>query len=207
MAKGILARKLGMTQLYDENGKSVPVTILEAGPCTVVQVKTQQTDRYNAVQLAFDPIRPKLLTKPRLHHFTKKELSPFRVLREIRDPEMELTQGQVLKADIFAAGDIVKATGISKGKGFQGVMKRHGFGGGRASHGSAFHRAPGSIGAHTFPAKVWKGKKLPGHGGCLQTTTINLKVMRVDAEKNLILVKGAVPGPRTSFVKIEAMKR
>ena len=204
MARGLLARKIGMTNVFDENGKSIPVTVLRAGPCTVAQLKTAEKDNYSAAQLAFEPIRAKLLTKPQLGHLEKKGLQPHRILKEFRDFGMDLEVGQVLKADVFNAGDTVKVSGVSKGKGFAGVMKRHGFGGGRATHGSHFHRAPGSLGATSTPSRVFKGKKLPGHAGVKNTTIINAKIVQVDAENDLLLVKGAVPGARTSLVRIEA---
>lgn len=194
-----------MTQLFDEEGRAVSVTILRAGPCTVTGLVEEEKRNYKAVQLGFEEVRPKLLARPRLKMMEKLGLPPFRILREFRDPEMELEVGQVLKADIFTAGDTVKVTGISKGKGFQGSIKRHGFHGGRATHGSHFHRAPGSLGATSTPSRVFKGKKLPGHMGARQSTRVNTRVFQVDAEKNLIMVKGAVPGPRTGLIKIEAM--
>jgi len=204
MAKGIIARKMGMTQVFDENGKIIPVTILRAGPCTVTALRKEDKEKYSATQLGFEEVREKLLTKPELGHLKKSNLPPFRILREFRDTGLELEVGQEVKADIFAAGDTVKVSGISKGKGFQGVIKRHGFHGGRATHGSHFHRAPGSLGATSTPSRVFKGKKLPGHAGSRAVTVRNLKIVRVDAEKNIILVNGPVPGPRTSLIKIEA---
>ena len=206
MARGIIAKKIGMTQLFDENGKLIPVTVLQAGPCTVVQVKTVESDSYSAVQLGFEPVREKTLTKPELGHFKKNQLEPFRVLKEFRDVEMDLQVGQKVTADVFSAGDRVKVTGLSKGKGYQGVMKRHGFGGGRRTHGSKFHRAPGGIGAATYPARVRKGKKLPGQLGNKTTTTTNLKIFKTDSENNILMIKGSIPGARTTIVKIEAMK-
>ncbi len=203
MAKGIIAKKLGMTRIFDEAGVSVPVTVLRAGPCRVVQVKTAEKDQYSAVQLGFEVVRKKVLNKAELGHQKQFE-APYRVLREFRDAG-ELQVGQELKADVFAAGETVKVTGISKGKGFQGVVKRYGFGGGRATHGSGFHRAPGSLNASTTPARVFKGKKMAGHMGVDQVTVRNLKIFQVDPLENLIFVKGAIPGPRTGYVKIEAI--
>ena len=205
MAKGLLARKLGMTQVFDEEGKMIPVTILRAGPCSVVQLKTEEKESYTAVQLGFEPIRAKLLNKPALGHFEKKGLTPFRIIREFRDTDLELEIGQVLKADIFEVGQTVKITGISKGKGFQGVMKRYGFGGGRATHGSHFKRAPGSLGATSTPSRVFKGKKLPGHTGVKKSTIMSSKIVKIDSEQDLLLVKGPVPGPRTALIRIEAI--
>jgi large subunit ribosomal protein L3 len=203
MAKGIIAKKLGMTRIFDEAGVSVPVTVLRAGPCRVVQVKTAEKDQYSAVQLGFEVVRKKVLNKAELGHQKQFE-APYRVLREFRDAG-ELQVGQELKADVFAAGETVKVTGISKGKGFQGVVKRYGFGGGRATHGSGFHRSPGSLNASTTPARVFKGKKMAGHMGVDQVTVRNLKIFQVDPLENLIFVKGAIPGPRTGYVKIEAI--
>ena len=207
MAKGLLAKKLGMTRLFDENGKVIPVTILRAGPCTVTQIKTLEKEKYDAVQLGFEPIRPKLMTKARLKHLEKKGLNPFRVLKEFRNPVEGLEVGQVIKADVFAEGEIVKVTGISKGKGFQGVIKRHGFHGGRKTHGSHFHRKPGSLGPGSDPSRVFKGKKLPGQMGAKKATALNLTVVKVDTEKNLLLIKGAVPGANTSIVCVEAITK
>jgi large subunit ribosomal protein L3 len=203
MAKGIIAKKLGMTRIFDEAGVSVPVTVLRAGPCRVVQVKTAEKDQYSAVQLGFEVVRKKVLNKAELGHQKQLE-APYRVLREFRNAG-EFQVGQELKADVFAAGETVKVTGISKGKGFQGVVKRYGFGGGRATHGSGFHRAPGSLNASTTPARVFKGKKMAGHMGVDQVTVRNLKIFQVDPLENLIFVKGAIPGPRTGYVKIEAI--
>lgn len=203
MAKGIIAKKLGMTRIFNEDGVSVPVTVLQAGPCRVLQVKTPERDSYSAVQLGFNPVRAMLLTKAERGHQKGVE-RPYRLLREFRDAG-EYEVGQEVKADVFEKGETVKVTGVSKGKGFQGVIKRHGFGGGRATHGSGFHRAPGSMNASSYPSRVFKGKKLPGHTGARQVTTSHLKVVQVDAQESLIFIKGAVPGPRTGFVRIEAM--
>ncbi len=205
MARGIIAKKLGMTQIFDDNGKIVPVTVLQAGPCTVTQVKTVESDSYQAVQLGYQPVREKVLSKAELGHLKKCGAGPMRVLSEFRDMGSEMEPGQEIRADIFNVGERVKVTGVSKGKGFQGVQKRYGFGGGRATHGSKFHRAPGSMGAGTYPAKVFKGKRMPGQTGNVTITTKDLEVVIVDAEKNLMMIKGSVPGPRTGIVKIEAM--
>ncbi len=206
MARGIIAKKIGMTQIFDADGKVVPVTVLQAGPCTVTRVKTDETDGYKAVQLGFQSVREKLLTKPRLGHLKKAGLPVLRILREFRNVEGEFQSGQEVRADIFQSGDMVKVSGISKGKGYQGVIKRHGFHGGRMTHGSKFHRAPGSTSANTFPARVFKGKKMPGHAGARMTTTTNLEVAHVDLQNNLLMIKGSVPGPRTAIVTVEAMK-
>lgn len=203
MAKGIIAKKLGMTRIFNEEGVSVPVTVLQAGPCRVLQVKTPERDSYSAVQLGFNPVRPVLVSKAERGHQKGVE-RPFRLLREFRDAG-EYEVGQEVKADVFAKGESVKITGVSKGKGFQGVMKRYNFGGGRATHGSGFHRSPGSLNASSYPSRVFKGKKMPGHMGARKVTTTHLKVEQIDAQESLIFIKGAVPGPRTGFVRIEAM--
>ncbi len=205
MATGILARKLGMTQLYNEAGQSVPVSVLSAGPCIVSQVKTADTDGYSALQLAFEPIRESLLGKAALTHLKKKEVGAHRVLGEFRDMPGEFGVGQSVTVAVFNTGDRVRITGVSKGKGFQGAVKRHGFGGGPAAHGSKFHRAPGSLGANTFPAEVWRGKKMPGRAGGDQITVRNVRIVGVDVENNLLFVKGAVPGAKTSLVRVEVM--
>lgn len=206
MANGLLARKIGMTRIFDEERNEVPVTVLECGPCYVAEVRTKDKHGYDAVQLAFVPTREKLLTKAELFHLKKFGLGPFKVLREFRNFTVQVQPGQELKVnDIFKKGDIVKVQGISKGKGFQGVMKRHGFGGGRMSHGSKFHRAPGSLGSSTFPAEVVKGKRMPGRAGGKTVTVRNLKVVEIDEENNLIFIKGAVPGPRKSILKVEVL--
>lgn len=206
MARGIIAKKIGMTQLFNEAGKLIPVTVLQAGPCTVTQIKTEESDSYVAVQLGFGVIRDSILNKPEMGHLKKNNLQAFKVLKEFRNTGLELEVGQQVTAEIFEAGEKVKITGTSKGKGFQGVMKRYGFGGGRRTHGSKFHRAPGGIGAATYPGRVFKGKKLAGQTGNKTRTITNLKIFKVDVANNLIMVQGAVPGPRTSILKIEAMK-
>ncbi len=203
MAKGIIAKKLGMTRIFNDEGLSVPVTVLQAGPCRVLQVKTPERDSYSAVQLGFNPVRPVLVSKAERGHQKGVE-KPYRLLREFRDAG-DYEVGQEVKADVFEKGETVKITGVSKGKGFQGAIKRHGFGGGRATHGSGFHRAPGSLNASAYPSRVFKGKKLPGHMGARKVTTTHLNIELVDAQENLIFIKGAVPGPRTGFVRIEAM--
>lgn len=201
---GILGRKLGMTRIFANDGTAVAVTVVEAGPCPVVQVKTEETDGYNSVQLAFGSAKEKHTNKPMQGHFEKAGKGLFRNLRELRleaAPEFEV--GQELSCDIFAAGDKVKITGVTKGKGFQGVMKRWNFRGMPASHGhEKVHRSPGSIGHATFPGKVFKGKKMPGHMGSETQTTLNLEIVAVRADENVILVKGAVPGPKNGLVMI-----
>ena len=203
MEKGLIGRKLGMTQIFAADGNSVPVTVIEAGPCVVIQKKTEETDGYNAIQLGFDRKRQKNVTKPLQGHFAKADRGFFRVLREFKtQAAVELEPGQELTASIFAVGDFVDVTGTSKGRGFAGGVKRHGFRGGKASHGSMFHRAPGSIGASAYPSRVVKGMRSSGRLGGRKATAKNLTVVRVDAEKNLIYLSGAVPGARRSLVKI-----
>ena len=205
--KGILGKKLGMTQIFTEEGIVVPVTVVEAGPNVVTQVKTVEKDGYNAIQVGFEDAKEKSLNKPQKGHLAaantlKKHLKEFRV-----DSVEEYTVGQEIKADLFAAGELIDVTGISKGKGFQGPIKRHGQSRGPETHGSRYHRRPGSMGACSYPGRVFKNKKLAGHMGSVKVTVQNLEVVRVDADKNLILVKGAIPGPKGSMVTIkEAVK-
>ena len=205
--KGILGKKLGMTQIFTEEGIVVPVTVVEAGPNVVTQVKTVEKDGYNAIQVGFEDAKEKSLNKPQKGHLAaanvlKKHLKEFRV-----DAVEEFTVGQEIKADLFAAGEKIDVTGTSKGKGFQGPIKRHGQSRGPESHGSRYHRRPGSMGACSFPGRVFKNKKLAGHMGSVKVTVQNLEVVRVDADKNLILVKGAIPAPKGSMVTIkEAVK-
>jgi large subunit ribosomal protein L3 len=203
MVNGLLGKKLGMTRIFTEDGRWIPVTVLEAGPCTVVQQKTDEVDGYSSVQLGFGDVKEKHLTKPEQGHLAKNELALKRTLREFQaDGEGELSVGDEVKADLFAVGDRVDVSGTSKGKGFAGVIKRHGFGGGPGGHGSHFHRAPGSIGQSADPAKVFKGKKLPGHMGSVRRTTQNLEVVKVDTEKNVIVVRGSVPGAPGGLVEV-----
>ena len=208
MKKAILATKVGMTQIFDENGVLIPVTVLQAGPCVVTQVKTVENDGYSAVQVGFVDKREKLVNKPAKGHFDKAGVTSKRFLREFKfDNTEEYALGNEIKADIFAAGDKVDASAISKGKGFQGAIKRHGQHRGPMAHGSKFHRHQGSNGACSSPSRVFKGKGMPGHMGCVKVTVQNLEVVRVDADKNLILVKGSVPGPRKGLVTLrEAVK-
>ena len=204
MNKAILATKIGMTQIFDENGVSIPVTVLQAGPCVVTQVKTEENDGYNAVQVGFADIREKLVNKPRQGQFDKAEVPYKRYLREFRfDNASEYAVKQEIKADIFEAGDHIDATAISKGKGYQGAIKRHGQSRGPMTHGSKYHRHAGSNGAASDPSKVFKGKKMPGQMGHVKVTVQNLEVVRVDAENNLLLVKGSVPGPKKSLITIK----
>lgn len=206
MEKGIIGRKIGMTQLFAENGSVVPVTVVEVGPCVVCQKKTVENDGYDAVQLGFDDVREKLVTKPRKGHFDKAQVAYKRILREFKlDNSAELNIGDIIKADVFANGDVVDVTGISKGKGYQGTVKRLGFHRQPTSHGtSGYHRHQGSMGANSDPSRVMKGKGMPGHMGSVQVTVQNLNVVKVDAENNLIAVKGAVPGPNGGLLVIKS---
>ena len=204
MKKAILATKVGMTQIFAENGELVPVTVLQAGPCVVTQVKTEETDGYNAVQVGFSDIREKLVNKPVKGQFDKAGVAVKRYLREFRfDNASDYNVKDEIKADIFAVGDKVDATAVSKGKGFQGAVKRYGQHRGPMKHGSKFHRHQGSNGSATTPGRVFKGKGMPGHMGSVQRTVQNLEVVKVDAENNLLLVKGSVPGPKKSLVTIK----
>ena len=199
---GILGRKLGMTRVFDEDGGAVPVTVIQAGPCPVLQVKNEERDGYNAVQIAFAPTKEKHVTKPLQGHFKKADRGLFRNLREIRlENPAEYKVGDDLTVDIFHPGDLVKVTGQSIGKGTAGAMKRWGFKGGRSSHGAEkAHRKVGSIGAHTEPSRVWRGQKMAGHMGDKRITTINLKVIAIRPEDNVLLIKGAIPGPKNGLV-------
>ena len=205
--KGILGKKIGMTQIFTEHGEVIPVTVVEAGPVVVTQIKTTENDGYTAIQVGFQDAKEKSLNKPQKGHLAaantlKKHLKEFRV-----DSVEEYTVGQEIKADLFAAGEMIDVTGISKGKGFQGPIKRHGQSRGPESHGSRYHRRPGSMGACSYPGRVFKNKKLAGHMGSVKVTVQNLEVVRVDADKNFILVKGAIPGAKGSVVTIkEAVK-
>ena len=202
MKKAILATKVGMTQIFNENGELVPVTVLQAGPCVVTQVKTVENDGYSAVQVGFQDIREKLVNKPVKGMFDKAGVSYKRYVREFK-LEGEYAVKDEIKADVFEAGDKVDATAIAKGKGFQGAIKRHGQSRGPMAHGSKYHRHAGSNGSCSTPSKVFKGKKMPGHMGGKKVTTQNLEIVRVDAEKNLLLVKGAIPGPKKALVTIK----
>ncbi|HEV3480074.1 MAG TPA: 50S ribosomal protein L3 [Gaiellaceae bacterium] len=200
--KGIVGRKLGMTQVFDEEtGVVTPVTVIEAGPCPVVAVRTRETDGYDAVQLAYDEVPESKLTKPRLGHLRKHDVGPHRRLLEIRGGS-ELTPGETVTVESFEPGDRVKVSGISIGKGFAGTIKRHKFSRGPKSHGSRNIRAPGSIGASATPSRVFKGMRMAGHMGAKRVTQVGLRVHSVDPEQNLLLVKGAVPGPKNGFVEV-----
>lgn len=204
MTKGILGRKIGMTQLFSENGELIPVTVIQAEPNVVLQKKTIENDGYEAIQLGFADKKESRANKPEKGHAEKANTAPKRYIREIRNANLdEYEVGQEIKVDIFEAGEKIDVTGTSKGKGFQGSIKRHGQARGPMSHGSHYHRGPGSMGA-VDPQRVFKGKKLPGQMGAEQVTIQNLEVVKVDAEKNLLLVKGNVPGAKKSFVKIQS---
>lgn len=210
MVNGIIGKKLGMTQLFAPDGTVTPVTVIKAGPCVVVQKKTVNTDGYNAVQLGLvEDKPPRRVNKPTEGHFKRAGVPPTRVLREVRlDSGDEATSvGDKVLVDIFNANDLVDVVGKSKGRGFAGFIKRHGFGGGRATHGSMFHRAPGSIGASAFPSRVIKGTRMAGHMGDARKTLKNLRVVAVDTENNLLMIRGAVPGPNGAYVLIKKAQR
>jgi large subunit ribosomal protein L3 len=209
MVNGIIGKKLGMTQVFAEDGTVTPVTVIKAGPCIIVQKKTVNTDGYNAVQLGLVEDRPpRRINKPTEGHFKRAGVPPTRVLREVRvaDGDEGTSVGDKVLVDIFNQDDLVDIVGTSKGRGFAGFVKRHGFGGGRATHGSMFHRAPGSIGASAFPSRVIKGTRMAGHMGHDQKTTKNLRVVSVDLEQNLLLVRGAIPGPNGGYVIIRKVQ-
>ena len=203
--KGLIGKKVGMTQVFDEKGNVIPVTVIEAGPCVVAQVKTVDNDGYNAIQLGFGDVKEKHTNKPQRGHFSKAKLAVKKHLREFRvDTVDEVKVGDEIKADIFEAGEKIDVQGITKGKGFQGVIKRHGGHRGPMTHGSMYHRRPGSMGACSTPSRVFKGKKLPGHMGTNKVTIQNLDVVKVDMDKNVILVKGSVTGPKGAILKIKS---
>ena len=205
MKKALIGKKVGMTQIFDEEGKVIPVTVIEATPCTVTQIKTVEQDGYQAVQLGFGDVKESKLNKPRLGHLSKNKLAPKKYLREFRLDSIEgMNVGDELKADVFSVGDRVDIQGTSKGKGFQGVIKRHGQSRGPMGHGSMYHRRPGSMGPTSTPGRVFPGKKLPGHMGSVTVTIQNLEVIKVDLDKNVILVKGSVPGAKGSILKIKS---
>jgi len=205
MKKGLIGRKVGMTQVFDEKGKVIPVTVIEAGPCVVSQVKTVETDGYNSIQLGFGAIKENKINKPNKGHFTKANVTPRKHLREFRVDSIEnIKVGDELKADIFEIGEKIDIQGTTKGKGFQGVIKRHGQHRGPMGHGSMYHRRPGSMGPTSTPGRVFKGKKLPGHMGVETVTIQNLQVVKVDMDKNVLLVKGSVPGAKGAILKIKS---
>ncbi len=205
MKKALIGKKIGMTQIFDEAGKVIPVTAIEVGPCTVTQIKTAEQDGYSSVQLGFGEVKESKLTKPELGKFSKSKLTPKKYLREFRLDSVEgMNVGDELKADVFAAGDKVDIQGTSKGKGFQGVIKRWGQSRGPMGHGSMYHRRPGSMGPTSTPGRVFPGKNLPGHMGVETITIQNLEVIKVDLDKNVILVKGSVPGAKGAILRIKS---
>jgi large subunit ribosomal protein L3 len=209
--KGILGKKVGMTQIFDERGEVIPVTVIEAGPCFVAQIKSVDRDGYSAVQLGFDEVKPKRLNRPQLQHLRKSELPPLRTVREIRLQDDDLAtfeEGQKVTVDLFEVGEYVDVTGTSKGRGFAGVVKRHGFRGGPKTHGQSDRlRAPGSIGACTTPGRVFKGKRMPGRMGGDRVTVQGLKIEMVDSERNLLAVRGAVPGAKNGLLIIRQARK
>ena len=208
MLKGLLGKKIGMTQIFDDNGTAIPVTIIEAGPCYVTQIRKVEADGYSAVQLGFGEVKPKRLTGGQLGHLKRNDLAPLRFLREFRTKDAELSEGDQLTVSVFEVGDHVDIAGTSKGRGFAGVVKRHGFAGGPKTHGqSDRQRAPGSIGATSGTARVFKGKRMPGHMGNRRVTSQNLKIVLVDSERNLIGVRGAVPGPKNGLLVIKEARK
>lgn len=201
--KAIVGKKIGMTQVFTEEGELVPVTVVEAGPCVITQLKTVETDGYNAAQVGFDVVKPSKLNKPKLGQFTKIDVKPMKYLREFRTDEVaNMEVGSEYKVDVFSDGDKIDVSGISKGKGFLGVIARWGQHRGPMTHGSRYHRRPGSMGACASPSKVMKGKRLPGHTGYEKKTVQNLEIVRVDPDKNLLLIKGAVPGNKGGLLTI-----
>ncbi len=200
--KAIIGKKIGMTQIFDEKGSVIPVTAIQAGPCVVAQVKTVETDGYDAVQLGFGEVKEKHINKPEKGHFAKANITPKKHLREFRMSQIDVKVGDEVKADVFTAGEKLDIQGTSKGKGFQGVIKRHGQHRGPMGHGSMYHRRPGSMGPTSTPGRVFKGKNLPGHMGVETVTIQNLEIVRVDLDKNVILVKGSVPGVKGAILKI-----
>lgn len=200
---GLLGRKVGMTQVFDEAGRAIPVTVVQAGPCTIVQKKTVDKDGYEAVQVGYLPAKPKRVSKPLGGHFGKVNVAPMRHLQEMRlHSAAEYQTGQTLTVDLFAPGEEVVVTGTSKGRGFQGGVKRWGYRGGAKSHGSMFHRAPGSIGASSFPSKVFKGHRMPGRMGGVRVTVRGLHIVQSDPGRNLLLIRGAVPGPQGRLLAV-----
>ena len=208
MFKGLIGRKVGMTQIFDDNGIAQPVTVIEAGPCYVTQIKTKDKDGYSSVQLGFEEVKPKRLTRGQLGHLERNTLPPLRIVREFRTKSPNVAEGDRLGVDVFEAGERVDVVGTSKGRGFAGVVKRHGFGGGLKTHGqSDRHRAPGSMGAGSTPGRIFKGKKNPGRMGNERVTSSNVRVVLVDPERNLIAVDGSVPGPKGGMVLIKTARK
>ena len=208
MLKGLIGKKIGMTQIFDETGTAIPATVIEAGPCYVTQIRTVEAEGYAAVQLGFGEVKPKRLTGGQLGHLKRNELAPLRYLREFRTKDADLNEGDKLTVDVFSVGDHVDVTGTSKGRGFAGVVKRHGFRGGPKTHGqSDRQRAPGSIGATSGTSRVFKGKRMPGHMGNRRVTAQNLEIVLVDPERNLIAVRGAVPGAKGGLLVIKEVRK
>jgi large subunit ribosomal protein L3 len=208
MFKGLIGRKVGMTQIFDDDGIALPVTVIEAGPCYVTQVKTAETDGYSAVQLGFDEAKPKRLTRGQLGHLKRNDLPPLKVIREFRTSTPDVSEGDTLKVDVFEMGERVDIIGTSKGRGFAGVVKRYHFAGGPKTHGqSDRQRAPGSLGSGTTPGRVWKGKRSPGRMGNVRVTSSNVRVVLVDPERNLLAVDGSVPGPKGGMVVIKSVRK
>ncbi|MCZ6676258.1 MAG: 50S ribosomal protein L3 [Candidatus Poribacteria bacterium] len=205
MSNAILGKKIGMTQVFDDSGAAIPVTVVEAGPCVIVQIKTDERDGYSAIQLGFGSRNENKVNRPEMGHFRKADVKPHRFLREVRIDNTEgLSVGSTLDASIFSPGDFVDVTGTSKGRGFTGVVKRWGFAGGNKTHGGEQdHRRPGSIGHSSWPSRVFKGKKMPGRHGAKRVTTQNLQVIQADAERSLLLIKGAVPGPPNGLLIVK----
>lgn len=204
MKKALIGKKIGMSQMFLDDGTVVPVTVCELGPCVVVQKKTLEKDGYSALKLGFGEAKDHRLAKPILQDLKKRNLPSLKVFKEVENFDESLQEGSVVTCEIFSENQVVDVTGISKGKGFAGVIKRHGFHGGRETHGSNFHRAPGSIGANTYPAEVWKGKKLPGRHGGKTITVKNLKIVKIIKDKNLVLISGAVPGTVNSIITVRS---
>jgi large subunit ribosomal protein L3 len=208
MFKGLIGRKVGMTQIFDENGTAFPVTVIEAGPCYVTQVKSEEIDGYSSVQLGFEEVNPNRLTRGQLGHLKRNNLPPLKVLREFKTKSPEVAEGEQLKADVFEKDERVDIIGTSKGRGFAGVVKRYGFAGGPKTHGQSDRwRAPGSLGSGTTPGRVWKGKRGPGRMGNEIVTSSNVRVVLVDPERNLIAVDGSVPGPKGGMVVIKPARK
>ncbi len=209
VTKGLIGRKLGMTQIFDDAARAIPVTVIEAGPCRVAQIKTLERDGYSAIQLAFGELKENKLNKPQLGHLRKAQVGPHRHLVELRVADASQFQvGQELRADVFESGELTDVVGTSKGKGFSGVYKRHNFGGAPATHGTERkHRVPGAVGACATPSRVFKGQKMPGRLGHDRVTILNLEIVKVDSERNLLLVKGAVPGPNGGLVVVRSAVR
>ena len=208
MFKGLIGRKVGMTQIFDDDGIAFPVTLIEAGPCYVTQIKTEDNDGYSSVQIGFDEVKPKRLTRGQLGHLERNSLPPLKTLREFRTKNPEISEGDLLKADVFEKDERVDIVGTSKGRGFAGVVKRYGFAGGPKTHGqSDRQRAPGSLGSGTTPGRVFKGKRGPGRMGNDRVTSANVRVVLVDPERNLIAVDGSVPGPKGGMVVIKGVRK